>query len=96
MNFSLGLASGRVPGVSVDPQQVLNSPPGNSRSDHDVLDLLGINLLQGELSPKTRQTIETQLQNPDNVSSGLPGPENPRALNLMTGLLLGSPEFQRR
>jgi uncharacterized protein (DUF1800 family) len=96
MNFALGLASGRLPGVRFDPRQVLGSAASNQGNDEQVLDALGSNLLDGALSPQTKQTIENQLQNPNNGAAGLPGPDNPQAVNLMTGLLLGSPEFQRR
>ncbi len=101
MNFALALASGRLPGVRFDPRQVFDPQQGGSTTSDNgandqMLAVLGSNLLDGALSQQTRQTIENQLLNPNNVQAGLPGADTPRAVNLMTGLLLGSPEFQRR
>jgi uncharacterized protein (DUF1800 family) len=96
MNFALGLASGRLPGVTFDPGLVLNATASEHENDEQVLDQLGTKLLDGALSAQTKQTIENQVQNPDNATTGLPNADNPRAVNLMTGLLLGSPDFQRR
>jgi hypothetical protein len=96
LNFALGLASGRLPGVTFDPGQVLGATASGHVNDEQVLDQLGTKLLDGALSAQTEQTIENQLQNPNNTAAGLPGADSPRAVNLMTGLLLGSPDFQRR
>jgi uncharacterized protein (DUF1800 family) len=109
MNFALGLAGGRLPGVSFDAQQIMgpasiqgetqNNGNGNDSSkgnDEQVLQALGNTLLAGELSPQTRETIEKQLQNPGSGANSLPGVDTSHAVNLITGLLLGSPEFQRR
>jgi hypothetical protein len=98
-----------LPGVSFDAQQIMgpasiqgetqNNGNGNDSSkgnDEQVLQALGNTLLAGELSPQTRETIEKQLQNPGSGANSLPGVDTSHAVNLITGLLLGSPEFQRR
>ncbi|MGE0405517.1 MAG: DUF1800 domain-containing protein, partial [Candidatus Korobacteraceae bacterium] len=91
MNFGLALAAGRLPGVNLNPQTLLPSDDGASASA--ALDQLGTTLLAGDLSSQTRATIERQLQNPAALASAA---ESAQKLNLLTGLILGSPEFQRR
>jgi uncharacterized protein (DUF1800 family) len=101
MNFSLALAAGRLPGVNFHAEQMLAATPPDAAAappgeQEQLLEKLGNTLLAGELSPQTRATIQKQLQIPDSSPATLPALERPQGVNLIAGLLLGSPEFQRR
>lgn len=90
MNFAVRLASGRVRGVQI-------SPPQNPQADPaQALASLENNLLEGEVSKQTHDTISAQLNDPSVTGRKLDDPVRPPNLGLIEGLLLGSPEFQRR
>jgi uncharacterized protein (DUF1800 family) len=80
LNFALELADGRVRGVSVDPS--LTAAPQGLGS---LRDQLATRLLPGGLSATTRATLNAE----STSAAGL----TPTRL---AGLMLGSPEFQRR
>ena len=92
MNFALGLAAGKVRGVSVDSQQ-LASGAGNAQQ---ALAALENSLLAGDVSKQTHETISKQLDNPQISQRRLDDAGRPPNLAAITGLILGSPEFQRR
>jgi uncharacterized protein (DUF1800 family) len=81
MNFSLALAAGRMKGVTVDPQRALG--PEAMAEPSAELDRLTQALLAGDISPKTKETVEKEMGTTPNPA-------------VIAGLLLGSPEFQRR
>jgi uncharacterized protein (DUF1800 family) len=83
MNFAMGLAAGRLPGVTVDLDRVLPAS-----TDHEVL-VAAVNrvILTGRMSDKTRQVILQQ-------TADLTDPVTARAVAV--GLALGGPEFQRQ
>jgi hypothetical protein len=91
LNFALAMGSGRLPGLRFEPQRLLNgaNAPADSESALALLERL---LLAGDVSPQTHATIMKQLSDPQ-ITSG--APEGAR-LGVVAGLLLGSPEFQRR
>ncbi len=101
LNFSLMLASNRLPGVRVDLAQF-------APREGDALAVSGAlfdDLLDGQVSPATRNTIFKALQEPVRPNAvrkaAFATPENPHPLSpaqvqLTAGLILGSPEFQRR
>jgi uncharacterized protein (DUF1800 family) len=80
LNFALELADGRVRGLSVDA--ALTAAP---RGLGSLRDQLATRLLPGGLSERTRATL-------DEESSSAAGLTPTR----LAGLMLGSPEFQRR
>ena len=87
MNFALALTGGKLKGVQVDSQQ-LN---GKFTSDSSAtLAALENDLLEGDISRQTHTTIEAQIQDPKSK------PDDPSRTGTIAGLLLGSPEFQRR
>jgi uncharacterized protein (DUF1800 family) len=95
MNFTLGLAAGKLKGVEVDPAGWL----GNDESAMDsqqTLALLENNLLAGDISRQTHDTIATRLQDPTISERKLDDPARAPNAGAIAGLLLGSPEFQRR
>ena len=85
MNFALALTGGKLKGVQVDSQQILgkNAPTDST----GALAALEGDLLAGDVSRQTHATIESQLQDPK---------ARPNPVSTIAGLLLGSPEFQRR
>lgn len=94
MNFAIRLASGKIPGVQVPPPNVAQ---GNLMGDaHDALRALENTLLSGDVSQQTDETIAARLEDPAISRRRLDDPARSPDVPLIEGLLLGSPEFQRR
>jgi uncharacterized protein (DUF1800 family) len=92
MNFALALISGKLKGV-----QIHSDRTGNVPSDpQTALATLENTLLEGDVSPQTHDTIAKQLQDPQISGRKLDDPVRQPNVNMIEGLLLGSPEFQRR
>ena len=100
MNFALGLASGKVKGVKVDSAILdMRTAAGTTVGTMDPLQALAIlenSLLAGEISKQTHDTISKQLDDPTISQRKLDDPKRPPNIAAITGLILGSPEFQRR
>jgi hypothetical protein len=95
MNFALALASGKLRGTQADAQRVLGE--NNMPSDGEqTLAVLESNLLEGNVSKQTHDTIEARLQDPSIAQRRLDDPPRPSDVGMIEGLLLGSPEFQKR
>ena len=92
MNFALGLAAGKVRGVSVDSGQ-LASGAGDAQQ---ALAALENSLLAGDVSKQTHETISKQLDDPQISQRKLDDALHPPNVAAIVGLILGSPEFQRR
>jgi uncharacterized protein (DUF1800 family) len=95
MNFGLALAAGKLPGVQWNPSatvnenQLPNDPAGALANFENAL-------LDGDVSKQTHTTILNQLNDPQAAArNNVPAAEGTN-LRLIAGLLLGSPEFQRR
>jgi uncharacterized protein (DUF1800 family) len=94
MNFALSLASGKMRGVQSDLQTVLGpNPPADVEQ---TLAELENSLLAGDVSKQTHDTIAAQLEDPKITQSKLDDPRRSPNVGMIAGLLLGSPEFQRR
>jgi hypothetical protein len=52
--------------------------------------------LGGQAAPNTVDTLQKQLENPQVVQAKLDDPVKQVDLGVVTGLVLGAPEFQRR
>ncbi len=91
MNFALALTAGKVRGVKVDAAQLADSsgdsPPADASS---VLTTMEAKLLSSDVSKQTHDSIVQQTQSTEKA------PNKPPNVSTMAGLLLGSPEFQRR
>jgi uncharacterized protein (DUF1800 family) len=61
-----------------------------------VLAVLENSLLSGDISRQTHDTISKQLDDPKISQRRLDDPKRPPNVAAITGLILGSPEFQRR
>jgi len=95
MNFAIALTGRKLKGVQVATAQELNAnaPPPDAEQ---ALAILEGRLLESDVSKQTHETILARLQDP-NVGQRKPDdPQRPPDVGLIAGLLLGSPEFQRR
>lgn len=96
LNFALALAANRFPGVTVDLSQFA---PGDA-SLQQVTSGLFQTLLRGDVSPGTRATVERLLARASGpaqeaMDDGNPHPATPGQTQMVAGLILGSPEFQK-
>jgi uncharacterized protein (DUF1800 family) len=94
MNYALSLTGNRLPRVSTDIPALLSG--GASAQPDAVLDrAIGV-LLSGEASEQTRATLRKQMSDPQVVQASLDDPIRQVNENVIAGLVLGAPEFQRR
>jgi uncharacterized protein (DUF1800 family) len=94
MNFSLALTSNKIRGVTVKTDMLFgNDTAANPHAtlDHAILLLLGRPATQ-----ETRDTLEKQLDDPQILQANLDDPVKSVNVSVIAGLVLGSPEFQRR
>ena len=96
MNFALALTSGKVKGVQVDSEHVPGQNPGQNNDSQQSLAALENSLLAGDVSRQTHDVISARLQDSKISRRKLDDPARPPNVSLIAGLLLGSPEFQRR
>jgi uncharacterized protein (DUF1800 family) len=89
MNFALALTAGKIRGVKVDTVQLAGGPPAPT-DGMLALSALEAKLLTAEVSKQTHDSIAAQMQGNTGSKS------KPPDANMVAGLLLGSPEFQRR
>ena len=88
MNFALGLTGGKVRGVKVDAVQLAGGAP--TPADGTVtLSTMESKLLAADVSKQTHDSILAQIEAPSK-------PSRPPDASTIAGLLLGSPEFQRK
>ncbi len=90
MNFALALTAGKVRGAQVDPAT------GRTGDPQETLAALENSLLEGDVSKQTHDVISARLQDSKISRRKLDDPARPPNVSLIAGLLLGSPEFQRR
>jgi uncharacterized protein (DUF1800 family) len=108
MNFALALTSGKIKGVKVDVAQLAGGNLPSAPSDCTLaLSALETSLLAGDISKQTHDSITTQIDS-GTVAAAQAKLQNKAAarkpsdqvrssdVNTMAGLLLGSPEFQKR
>ncbi|MGA8149431.1 MAG: DUF1800 domain-containing protein [Terriglobales bacterium] len=100
MNFALALSAGRLRGTRVD----VNTPLAEERTaaaasvpgPEQILAALEDSLLAGDVSKQTHDTIVARLEDPQISRRKLDDPARSPNVAVIEGLLLGSPEFQRR
>jgi uncharacterized protein (DUF1800 family) len=94
MNFALQLGSGKFPGTSLDPQGLIPGPaPADSRA---ALATLEQSILAGDVSPQTHAVMQKQLGDPQIAQRRLDDADKKPNYGAIAGLIMGSPEFQRR
>ncbi len=87
MNFALALTAGKIRGVKVDTSRLTGTSP--TPSDPTLaLSTMEAKLLAADVSKQTHDSIMTQIAPAK--------PNRPPDAGTIAGLLLGSPEFQRR
>jgi uncharacterized protein (DUF1800 family) len=97
MNFALALAAGKLRGMTPNRDAVLKNAPPLVDADSAVA-VVSNALLAGDISQQTRDAIRKQLDDPSVNPRGTqdPGKIRDAQLGVIAGLVLGSPEFQRR
>jgi uncharacterized protein (DUF1800 family) len=94
LNFALAFANGRLAGTSVDLGTMFGD---NASKDPEAALARAVDLfLGGQIDPATRQTLEGQLSDPQVLQAKLDDPVKQVNEGLLSGLVLGTPEFQRR
>jgi len=93
LNFSLALAGNKVRGSRSDVNAVLGS--ASSADPKQALDR-AVQVFLVEAAPGTVDTLQKQIDNPQVLQAKLDDPVRQVDLGVVTGLVLGAPEFQRR
>ncbi len=93
LNFSLALAGNKVRGSRSDVLALLGTDDANDPKT--TLDR-AVQVFLGEAGAGTVETLQKQLENPQVVQAKLDDPVKQVDLGVVTGLVLGAPEFQRR
>jgi uncharacterized protein (DUF1800 family) len=93
MNFSIALMSGKIKGVQIDSERLLQGAASDSQR---ALATLEISLLAGDVSRQTHDAIMKQLDSPQQQPRQSDKPGTTSNMAPIAGLILGSPEFQRR
>lgn len=93
LNFSLALAGNKVRGSRSDAAALLGT---DAQSDAKTTLDRAVAVFLGEAAPGTVNTLQKQMENPQVLRAKLDDPVKQMDLGLVTGLVLGAPEFQRR
>jgi len=94
LNFALAFSSGKLAGTSVDLKPMYGADAAN---DPEAALSRSIDIfLDGQVDAATRQTLETRLADPQILQARLDDPVKQVNEGLLSGLVLGAPEFQRR
>ena len=93
MNFALALTAGKLKGIQVEDT---SGEPANGFVDAPQTWLRENSLLAGDVSKQTHDTITSRLEDPKISQRKADDPTRPPNVSMIEGLLLGSPEFQRR
>ncbi|HEY3770734.1 MAG TPA: DUF1800 domain-containing protein [Candidatus Angelobacter sp.] len=94
MNFALALGSGKLPGTSLDPQVLIHGPaPADAQA---ALSTLEQSILAGDVSAQTHAVMQKQLSDPQIAQRKLDDGDKKPNYGAIAGLIMGSPEFQRR
>jgi len=94
LNFSLALAGNKVRGSRTDAAALLG--PSSTADSKRILDRAVQLFLGGQAGPATIDTLKKQLDDPEVIQARLDDPAKCADLGVITGLVLGAPEFQRR
>jgi uncharacterized protein (DUF1800 family) len=93
LNFSLTLAGNKVRGARADVGSLL----GVDATEPKVALQRALQIfLGGQAGPTTLETLQKQLDSPQVLQAKLDDPVKKVDLGVVTGLVLGAPEFQRR
>ena len=96
MNFALQLASGKLPGTSLDPQGLVSLHGPAPADPAAALEAMEQSILAGDVSPQTHAVMQKQLSDPQISQRRLDDTDKKPNYGAIAGLIMGSPEFQRR
>jgi len=94
VNFAVALTSNKVRGAQVDINSLVGTDFGTN--PQLALDRIESEFLAGQVSDSTRATLEKEMTEPRILGAKLDDPVTQVNVSLITGLVLGSPEFQKR
>jgi uncharacterized protein (DUF1800 family) len=94
MNFAIALTSNKIRGSQVDVNSLVGVDIGGN--PQLALDRVETAFLAGQVSDSTRTTLEKETKDPQILGAKLDDPVKRVNVGLITGLVLGSPEFQKR
>src|SRR5580704_15240066 len=94
VNFAVALTSNKVRGTQVDINSLVGTDVG--LNPQLALDRVESEFLAGQVSDSTRETLEKEMTEPRILGAKLDDPVTHVNVSLITGLVLGSPEFQKR
>jgi uncharacterized protein (DUF1800 family) len=94
LNFALAFAGDHMAGATVDLKPVFGESASND-AEAALSNALGA-FLDGQIAPSTRETLEARLNDPQILQAKLDDPVKQVNDGLISGLVLGAPEFQRR
>ena len=94
VNFAVALTGNKVRGAQVDVNSLVGADAGNNAPL--ALERVETEFLAGQVSDTTRATLENEMKEPRVLGARLDDPVTQVNVGLITGLVLGSPEFQKR
>lgn len=94
INFGLDLGAGRIKGVTIDAQALAQGAPTDDASA--TIDKIAAGILDRPLSPATKNTILSALDSTNQHPKSDYQDATPTSAPKIVGLLVGSPEFQKR
>ena len=94
LNFALAFAGDKMGGATVDLNPMLGE---EASKDPNAALARSIQIfLDGQITPSTQATLEARLKDPQILQARLDDPVKQVNQGLIVGLVLGTPEFQRR
>jgi hypothetical protein len=94
MNFAVALTSNKVRGAQVDLTPLVGTDV--MTNPQLALERVESEFIAGQISDSTRATLEKEMIEPRILGAKLDDPVKQVNVALITGLVLGSPEFQKR
>jgi len=94
VNFAVALTGNKVRGAQVDINSLVGTDVGSN--PRLALSRVEEEFLAGQVSDSTRATLEKEMAEPRILGAKLDDPVTRINVSLITGLVLGSPEFQKR
>jgi uncharacterized protein (DUF1800 family) len=94
MNFAVALTGNKVRGSQVDINSLVGSDAGTNAEL--AFERVESEFLAGQLSDSTRATLEKEMTEPRILGAKLDDPVTQVNVGLIIGMVLGSPEFQKR
>ncbi|MFZ0645268.1 MAG: DUF1800 domain-containing protein [Candidatus Acidiferrales bacterium] len=94
LNFSLAFAGDKMGGATVDLKSMLGDDA--AKDPNAALARSLQEFLDGQVAPSTADTLQARLKDPQILQARLDDPVKQVNEGLIAGLVLGTPEFQRR